>query len=647
MIIQLNSLHLLNFQAIRNLTVEFNEVTNISSDNGLGKTTIFNAFCFLMWGKDSHGSSDFNIKTLVDGVAIPDIDHQVTGVLTVDGQEITLRRNYRERWTRRRGSETSELTGHETLFYVNDVPMQAKEYAAKIDSIVNEGLFKLLTSTLFFNSMKWQDRRQVLINMAGNIEDSDILSQLTKGQASDITAILNSGKPLADYRKEIAMRKKKLSDDLKLIPARVDECVRGIPATDDFDGIQFKVDAKQQAITEIEGTITDQVTAYKEQGDKIQAVQADIFKLKKVLQDIEYKAKSAWQEKENEHRLNVDTIRHKVQNAQSQLDSSLDRKKAIEIQKDATSKKVTELRSQWNKVNEETITIDPNSLKCPTCGTPYSEEIAEEKQTNMRANFTADQSKRLNNISREGKQYSEIITKADKDIEAMVSAIETWTSELETWNAELKSIEAPIRVACPDFTSMPEYKSTSDKIASLELSIVEIPKLDVEGLKSQKKTLQDEIYQLQGILGHKDVIARGEARKKQLMDEEKSLAQQISDLEKKEFACDSYDKAYMNTVEDRINGRFKIARFRMFSKLINGGSEPCCDTLVNGVPYEGGLNSAAKIQVGIDIINTLSEHYNLFLPCFIDNRESTNEIPKTKSQIINLIVTKDKQLVIR
>ncbi len=645
--ITLNTLTLLNFQAIRNLTIEFNEVTNISSDNGLGKTTIFNAFCFLLWGKDSHGASDFNIKTLIDGVAIPDIDHQVTGVLTVDGQEIILRRNYREKWTRRRGSETSELTGHETLFYVNDVPLQAKEYQAKIDNIVSENLFKLLTSTLYFNSMKWTDRRQVLINMAGKIEDKDILGLLTKGQAADITAILNSGKPLADFKKEVAMRKKKLSDDLKLLPARIDEVQRGIPEPEDFFAVEIQIEAKQSAIKEIESTIDDQVAAYKEQGDKIQAVQSDIFKLKKVLQDIEYNAESVWRDANNDRQRAINIAVQKYNTVLQNLHACIADGKRLEEQKHTAEGNVTVLRAKWNEINAQVLAIDPNSLKCPTCGTPYNEEIIEEKQLEMRMNFAADQTKRLSAISKEGKGYGELVTKIEKDIETNNNVIGQLQTEVDKWHIEQRAAEAITVTPQPDFTTLPEYKSTSDKIARLELSIVEIPKLDIEGLKAQKKSLQDEIYQLQATLNHREVIARGEARKKQLMDEEKSLAQQISSLEKTEFAIDSYDRAYMNTVEDRINGRFKIAKFRMFSKLLNGGMDPCCDTLVNGVPYEGGLNSAAKIQVGIDIINTLSDHYNLYLPCFIDNRESTNEIPETKSQIINLIVTKDPQLVIR
>ena len=218
--VHLRQLTLTNFKGIKELTVEFGAITNISGDNGTGKSTLFDAFTWLLFGKDSHEAKDFNIKTLDQaGNATPMLEHAVEGLLSADGVKSTLKRVYQEKWQRRRGCEQSELTGHETLYYWNGVPLQAGEYKTKIEALVNEGLFKLLTSTLYFNSMKWNDRRQVLILIAGEIPDSEVMAAMNKQQVAKITAILNSGKPLADFRKELAMRKKKLSDDLRTIPS--------------------------------------------------------------------------------------------------------------------------------------------------------------------------------------------------------------------------------------------------------------------------------------------------------------------------------------------------------------------------------------------------------------------------------------------
>jgi len=191
-----------------------------------------------------------------------------------------------------------------------------------------------------------------------------------------------------------------------------------------------------------------------------------------------------------------------------------------------------------------------------------------------------------------------------------------------------------------------DSKTLQDEIQKLELQILESPKLDIESLKQQKADVSDEINRLQAILGTGEVINRGKARINYLLSEEKTLSQHISDLEQQEFAMDAYTRSRMDMVEARVNGKFSLVKFRMFNTLINGGIEEACDCMVHGVPY-ADVNSAGKIQAGIDIIGTLSKHYKISAPIWIDNRESTNNIPPTKSQLINLIVSKDKSLIIK
>lgn len=70
-----------------------------------------------------------------------------------------------------------------------------------------------------------------------------------------------------------------------------------------------------------------------------------------------------------------------------------------------------------------------------------------------------------------------------------------------------------------------------------------------------------------------------------------------------------------------------------------------CETLYEGVPYGSGLNNAAKINVGLDIINTLSEHYGILAPIFVDNAEAVTKFINVDAQLISLVVSeKDKQL---
>ena len=117
----------------------------------------------------------------------------------------------------------------------------------------------------------------------------------------------------------------------------------------------------------------------------------------------------------------------------------------------------------------------------------------------------------------------------------------------------------------------------------------------------------------------------------------------MADLEGSEFLAEQFTKAKMDTLVKRINGRFKYVSFKMFETQINGGEVETCETLVNGVPFSDA-NHAGKVNAGIDIINTLCEHYNIYAPIFIDFRESVNNLIDCESQVVNLIVSTDKKL---
>jgi DNA repair exonuclease SbcCD ATPase subunit len=681
--IQLHKLILTNFKGIRQLTIEFNAITNIHGDNGTGKSTIFDAFTWLLFGKDSHEAKDFNLKTLDEtGKAMPMLEHEVEGILSVDGQKTTLRRVYSEKWTRRRGAEQSELTGHETLFYWNGVPLQASEYKTRMETLVNEGLSKLLTSTLYFNSMKWQDRRQVLILIAGKITNTEILGKMNNLQVKEITAILNSGKDLSELRKEIAVRKKKLSDDLKAIPSRIDEVTKGLPEPVDFEAIKADISKKQADLLDVENTITDQVTAYKEKGEAIQAVQNQIFELRETLNSLRFETKTKAQKAQNEQTLKINDLRQKqsllilqLKDERHALDVSVQSKSALESE-------ISELRAEWNVVSIAELTFSENEFICPTCKRALDQESIAEKSAELIHAFTENNSKRLTDITTRGRRLSVLHCETTADIETTKAEIHKLTASLETLTNQLHEIEATLSptesksnpssgksasflapteskpgpasvqshfaasLAESYFDSTPQAVEIRQQIATLELQILEAPKLDLESLKQQKSQLQSEIYNLQVTLGHLDVINRGKTRINELLALEKSLASQISNLEKQEFAMEAYTRSRMDLVEARVNGKFSLVKFRMFNTLINGGIEEACDCMVQGVPY-ADVNSAGKIQAGIDIINTLSKHYNITAPIWIDNRESTNEIPHTESQLINLIVSKDKSLIIK
>lgn len=242
--IYLKSLSLRNFKGIKKLDLSFDKhETNIHGANGTGKTTVFDAFTWVLFGKDSSDRKDFNIKTLnPNGTNVEKTEHTVTAVLSVDGKEITLHRIYRENWVKKRGEADAELKGHETLFYINDVPKKAGEYAAEISEIVDESVFKLITNPQYFPAMKWQDQREILFKIAGTVSDQEIANG--NREFEKLLEKLD-GKKLADYKIQIAATKRKLKADLEAIPTRIDEAENAKPEAFDFVAIESQIEDKE------------------------------------------------------------------------------------------------------------------------------------------------------------------------------------------------------------------------------------------------------------------------------------------------------------------------------------------------------------------------------------------------------------------
>ena len=176
---KLNRLVLRNFKGIREFTLDAQGGNvDVFGDNATGKTTLFDAFTWLLFDKDSSNKKDFSIKTLdKSGAEQHGLEHEVEATLDIDGQEITLRKVYKEKWTKKRGSAQADFTGHTTDYYIDSVPVKKSEYEARIAEIADEGVFKLLTSPTYFNEqLHWEKRRQILLEVCGDLTDEEVIS---------------------------------------------------------------------------------------------------------------------------------------------------------------------------------------------------------------------------------------------------------------------------------------------------------------------------------------------------------------------------------------------------------------------------------------------------------------------------------------
>ncbi|MGV8136521.1 MAG: AAA family ATPase [Mangrovibacterium sp.] len=641
--VKITSMVIRNFKGIKNFEINFNDYTRIFGDNATGKTTLVDAFTWLLFGKDSTDRKDFCIKTL-DGRnnVINKLEHEVAGLFEVDGQEVILKRTLREKWVTRRGSENAELQGNETLFFWNDVPLQAGEYQAKVDQIISEQTFKMITSPVYFNALKWQDRRNILTSIAGSVSDLDIAG--TRSDFMDLIALMGD-KSFDEFKKELAAKRKKLKDELTLIPARVDEVTRNTPESKNWKLIQDEIDILTTQIEAIDTQLQDSSKVYEAFYNKKQDRLKKIDDLKTKISDFELDARKIFKKQLDDKQTAIDESKKKLDNIKTQ---KIDAESDLEILNTSIGifqKEQAQLREQWVAVNAEQFSgVHADDCKCYACGQDLPADKVQEKQSEALAKFNANKDRRLSAIVNEGSGINPKIEKLEKQIEDIkASDFDGMIAQQETRIMAAESMKiVSVQALMSGNTEYEQAVKDLNELNSITEDTVTVA--DSSELKLKKTGLIAKVDELKKQLTTKDQITMSESRKKELLRQEKEYSSQLAGLEKTEFTIQEFTRAKVDMLESKINNMFSGVKFRLFDTQLNGGLVECCDTLIDGVPWSDA-NNAAKINAGIAIINVLSDFYGQSAPIWIDNSESITSIHDTPAQRIELYVSEpDKQL---
>lgn len=664
----LKSLCLTNWRGERQRTTEFNEVeTTISGDNGLGKSRHFDAFIWLLFGKDSQDRKDFNIKCIVDGRTLDKVDCEVSGVLDVDGEIIHLRRAYVEDWVKPHGQVDLVFKGNHTETYWNDVPVNVTEYQKRINDIIDGTVFKMVTNPFFFANMKWQDQREQLFQLAGTITDAEIAQS-----NADFAALLDriSGKSFSDFKREISARKTRLKNDLSQIQPRIDQTAKLMPENADFAALEKELADISMKISNIETEIGDKTAAIRNQYEAVQQKQAQINALKlrrqSVLFDEQHKAReAAFLANADKRGMENDIKATENEIAEIEMGIHLSESKVNVMgnQLEKMNTDIIAMRETWSKVNDEEYDTgsNPDKVICPlyniVCDNPKAAENLKANQESARVNFNADKAKRLDAIKQNGIGLGKFIAELEKDIANAKKALENSRNELKSKRNILISLKEQIThlpiVEESDVKpeDIVEYVQLSGQINAIESELEDgTDVIDTTDLQDRKKYLQQMRDEVKENLAKRDLI---DSYTKEIADLEakgRNLSQQIADIEREEYIIQSFTKAKVDECERRINGLFKMVQFQLFDYNITDTKKEnpieVCIPLVNGVPFTVA-NTAGKVNAGLDIINALCGFYGVCAPIFIDGRESVNNIIHTQCQIINLVVSRDKTLLIK
>nr|DAT19378.1 MAG TPA: chromosome partition protein [Caudoviricetes sp.] len=626
---KLTKLELLNFKGLKSFTINLNGDVVIRGDNATGKTTVFDSVCWLLFGKDSLDRADFEIKTLDGGEPIHKVNHEVTGTFTLDeGGTVELKRVYREKYSSPRGGEVT-LTGHTTDYFVDGVPKKEKEYEEIVSSLVDKSIFKLITNPLYFNeTYSWQNRRKLLLEMCGDIDDITVIN--SRDDLRRLAELLE-GRTVDDHRKVVAAKKTAINKELDMIPVRIDEAMRNKPETAsdkaklirDIETLSAGIDEveKQKAIiqngfssTEKESKIRDIQRQLEVQGSK---VLSDYHKQKQHLR-CEYEASLT-----------------KLKMVEVDRDRCADRQDELIKEIERESKRIATLQSEFDTFNAQQF----NKESCPTCG----QALPADKQAALEAEFNTNKSKKLEEWKGLIESAVKLKENYEEQQEIMVSKIDNLTTEVsqysDAYNVKFKEYES---YSEPNLEDDPVYADLKAQLFLLEIDdepgadTEELTKLDEElsSMKSKKAALETELnkFKLIDDINHRIL---------ELENQQQKLVAEKNALDEAAFLMDEFIKAKVNMLEENINSRFKLARFKMFNVMLNGNIEECCETTYKGVPYRS-MNNAARINVGLDIINALTSYYKVNAPVFIDNAEAVTEFVPVNSQTIKLIVDESK-----
>lgn len=634
--IRILSLDLRNFKGINSfvLSPEGKNV-NIYGENATGKTTIMDAFIWLLFDKDSQNSSNFNIKTLdFAGDVIHGLEHEVIAVLEIDKKSIELQKTYKEKWTKKRGEAERVLTGHTTDYFINGVPKKKSEYENYLANIIDEETFKILTNPLYFNTMlHWKDRRNLALNICGEIEDSEIFKK--DEQLNELESLLEE-KTVDDLRAEMASRRRKLNEKLKSIPYRIDELTR--------EDTEIDVESLTEEKNSLEGKLIDiKNSGEMDYDSRLRTIDRNIDLLELETKELEQEAVRDLREQLsqiNEDILNINTSYYE---SKSKLGKLIADEKKHESDIERMTQEIEKLRKGFMEVS--TREFDQGSTICPTCNQILPQGDIEK----LIKDFDFQKNGTLASINVAGKELrrsldstSEDLKKVQEELAETKEQVSMVDEILKEKSKEYEKIEEQIKNV--NITELKAYKEIQEKLSKLYAEKDEVKILAEDQDNSEIISgIESKITEINKELARVDLAKESKKRIEDLKDRERELAQMVAETEKIEFLCEQYIITKAELLEDKLNSKFKTVKFKLFDIQVNGGISETFVTTVDGVPFED-LNSAMRINAGLDIINTLTDYYNFRAPIFIDNRESINEITDTESQVINLIVSKHKTL---
>lgn len=637
----LKRIELTNFKGQAHRVEEFQPGENyIYGANGTGKTSVFDAFLWLLFGKDSKGQSEEKAKIKMldpDGNPVWHTDNSVEATLLVDGVELTLKRTYREKWRKPKGQVDAVYDGQKTVYSWNgNEKISAAEYKRRISELVDEELFKLITDPRYFASLKPDKRREIVLAMAGDVTPEEIRRSDPELRSFD------PGRSITETKQVAMSTRLRCIHERDNYPARIDELMQ--QRTQKEAAAAVLMDHKDEYYRQVLSEANDHLRKLEEmQGDASQRVEAIMtanqLRIQKLSQIERYKAQKQaeadasvreYNEQNADLQRHIDKLKMKVKHGLEQLDHCNKKLQELREVTVAAREHITKIRAEEPPVF--------GAVCCDKCGQELPDQEAErekliEKWRSLQRKKIEELTEDGNDAYQKGLALKAEIAEKEADIEDAKRQISKLEEKITVDRGYYPVDFSNDKVLQEMIDSIPPEQSVSDEITAQNNRILAQKNRYLqereEAVTALKRYDMIPVYQ-------EDIKAINE-RCAALEKESLEINQRIADQERIIYLCDVWAKARTELLNAKVADNFQLVEFKMFNYTQEGNPVPTCEITVNGVDYTA-LNTASTINAGLDIINALISYYQIKAPIFIDNRESVTMITAPDTQIINLSV---------
>lgn len=630
------SLELTNFKGARHVQMGLDgRSASIYGDNATGKTTLADAWCWLLTGKDSSGSAEIGVKTLEpSGEAKHHLDHSVTAVLSVGGEPLTLARTMREKWTRKKGAPAETFSGHEGSFAVDGVPVTERQFSDKIAEICPARLLPILTRPAYFaGEMDWKQRRAMLLEMAGDVKPDAIFA--ANPELEPLAKAIGRHS-VSDYKAILAQEAKAINGDLKVLPGRIEEASRSAAC----DEIPAEVEAAvRQATAELEDA--QRTEAALEAAGPEAEIRARLREAENRLKAAQLNAQA---EANNGSAARSRAIREAsaaIESAKSECRSAEARRGAAQMELERLTAALSAKDAEWQAASSTAMPEFTGDAVCAACGQPLAQDRVQAAREAHESYHKTKLSRQLAAISAEQDIARRGVKRAGEELANAANAAAKAAMDLGLANGAMATAEAmPVTQASPESLAAVEsagleVSGLKDKLASVQAdgsALFEAAKAATAARRLAFQDAMERSAKISASRAAKDRVAELEAKNK-------LLAQRYEEVQQLMWLCDRYVVTWVEAMEAKVNGLFRHVRIKLFRDQVNGGVEEMAEVTYQGVGYQD-LNGAAKVNAALDINNAVSQFFGVHMPIWLDGREScTRIIPTPGSQVISLFVS--------